>query len=403
MNAARLRFLFLNLGHFVDHLFMLIFAKAAFDAGKSWGLGYDEMIIYGTPAAVLFGACAPIAAYAADKYGRNSLIIVFFIGIGSASIVSSFAPTPILLAIGLAMIGVFAAIYHPVGISMVIQGGGKVGWRLGVNGVWGNLGVAAAPLITGLILAAYDWRLAFAIPGVVSILIGIGYWLFVRSGKAVPPPSSAREKALVGFAPGWQRALLSLGLVTIGGGFVFGALIFLIPRLFEIKLQGITTDVAVTGALAGAVYATAAFAQVAVGKIIDKRPIKPVLVTIAACQAPVILFMAYQQNWILFGTAFIAMAVVFGQIPITDAVLSRYVPDRWRAKVLSIKFMLNLCLGAAVLPFASYVLQNGGGFETILVILGGAALLIVCAALILPYQAPGDEKDNVSTDLHPAE
>ena len=113
--------------------------------------------------------------------------------------------------------------------------------------------------------------------------------------------------------------------------------------------------------------------------------------------------MAYQQNWILFGTAFIAMAVVFGQIPITDAVLSRYVPDRWRAKVLSIKFMLNLCLGAAVLPFASYVLQNGGGFETILVILAGAALLIVCAALILPYQAPGDERDNVSSDLHPAE
>ncbi len=127
MNAARLRFLFLNLGHFVDHLFMLIFAKAAFDAGKSWGLGYDEMIIYGTPAAILFGACAPIAAYAADKYGRNSLIVVFFIGIGSASIVSSFASTPILLAIGLAMIGVFAAIYHPVGISMVVQGGGK-GW-----------------------------------------------------------------------------------------------------------------------------------------------------------------------------------------------------------------------------------------------------------------------------------
>ena len=71
MSAARLRFFFLNLGHFVDHLFMLIFAKAAYDAGKSWGLGYDEMIIYGTPAAILFGACAPLAAHAADKYGRN--------------------------------------------------------------------------------------------------------------------------------------------------------------------------------------------------------------------------------------------------------------------------------------------------------------------------------------------
>lgn len=403
MSATRLRFLFLNLGHFVDHLFMLIFAKAAYDAGKAWGLGYDEMIVYGTPAAVLFGAGAPLAAAAADKWGRNPMIVVFFIGIGVASIIASFATTPLMLGIGLGMIGLFASIYHPVGITMVIQGGGKVGWRLGVNGVWGNLGVAAAPLITGFILASYDWRLAFIVPGVLSILIGIGFWMFVASGKAQPPPASAREKAMVGFAPGWKRALLSLGLVTIGGGFVFGALIFLIPRIFEVKMTGITTDVAITGALAGAVYASAAFAQIAVGRLLDKRPIKPILVTIAACQAPIILIMSFQQDWTLFLTAFLAMAVVFGQIPITDAVLSRYVPDKWRAKVLSLKFMMNLCIGAAVLPFASYVLQAGGGFETIMMILAAAALLIFSAALLLPHQAAGEQDRAPGSQPQPAE
>lgn len=391
MSAQKVRFFFLNLGHFVDHLFMLIFAKAAYDAGSAWGLGYDEMIVYGTPAAVLFGAGAPLAAAAADKWGRNPLIVIFFVGIGVASIAASFATTPLALGFGLAAIGLFASIYHPVGIAMVIQGGGKVGTRLGVNGVWGNLGVASAPLLTGFILAAYDWRLAFAVPGVASIVIGLAFWAFVRSGRAAPPPASEREKAMVGMAPGWKRALLSLGLVTIGGGFVFGALIFLIPRLFEVHLTGISTDVAMTGLMAGLVYACAAFAQVGVGRIIDDRPIKPVLVTIAACQPPIILIMAYQQDWALFLTAFLAMAVVFGQIPITDAVLSRYVPDKWRAKVLSIKFMLNLCIGAAVLPFASYVLQAGGGFQTILLILAAAALLIVSAALLLPYQAAGEQ------------
>lgn len=401
MSPARLRYLFLNLGHFVDHLFMLIFAKAAYDAGKAWGLGYDDMIVYGTPAAILFGAGAPLAASAADKWGRNPLIVVFFVGIGLAAILASFAETPMMLGAGLALIGLFASIYHPVGIAMVIQGGGNVGWRLGVNGVWGNLGVAAAPLLTGFILASYDWRLAFAAPGVLSILIGLSFWAFVRAGRAAPPPASAREKALVALAPGWKRALISLGLVTIGGGFVFGALIFLIPRLFEVKMTGVSTDVATTGLLAGLVYATAAFAQVGVGRVIDNRPIKPVLVTIAACQPPIILLMAYQQDWALFFAAFLAMAVVFGQIPITDAVLSRYVPDKWRAKVLSVKFMLNLCLGAAVLPFASYVLKAGGGFETILTILAAAALLIVSAALILPFQAAGEQ--NRAPAAQPAE
>lgn len=391
MSSLKLRLFFLNLGHFVDHLFMLIFAKAAYDAGKAWGLGYDEMIVYGTPAAILFGAGAPLAATAADKWGRNPLIVVFFIGIGLAAIVASFATTPLTLGVGLAVVGLFASIYHPVGIAMVIQGGGKVGWRLGVNGVWGNLGVAAAPLITGFILASYDWRLAFAVPGALSIVIGLAFWAFVRSGAAAAPPASVREKAMVGLAPGWKRALISLGLVTMGGGFVFGALIFLIPRLFEVHMNGVSTDVAITGLMAGAVYACAAFAQIGVGRIIDNRPIKPVLVTIAACQPPIILIMAYQQDWALFVTAFLAMAVVFGQIPITDAVLSRYVPDKWRAKVLSVKFMLNLCIGAAVLPFASYVLQAGGGFQTILLILAAAALLIVSAALVLPFQAAGEQ------------
>ena len=401
MSPARLRLLFLNLGHFVDHLFMLIFAKAAYDAGKAWGLGYDDMIVYGTPAAILFGAGAPLAATAADKWGRNPLIAVFFVGIGAASILASYAETPLQLGIGLALIGLFASIYHPVGIAMVMQGGGNVGWRLGVNGVWGNLGVAGAPLLTGFILSAYDWRLAFALPGAISIAIGLGYWTFVRSGRAAPPPASAREKALVGLAPGWRRALVSLLLVTTGGGFVFGALIFLIPRLFEVKMTGVSTDVAVTGLLAGLIYAAAAFAQVGVGRMIDSRPIKPILVTIAACQPPIILLMSFQQDWPLFLAAFAAMAVVFGQIPITDAVLSRYVPDKWRAKVLSVKFMLNLCLGAAVLPFASYVLKAGGGFETILTILAAAALLIVTAALVLPHQAAGEQ--NRAPAAQPAE
>ena len=223
MNAQKLRLLFLNVGHFSDHLFMLIFAKAAFSAGLAFGLAkdgaYAEMIPYGVPSLILFGAGAPLAAHLADKWNRNPMIAVFFIGIGLASIATSFATSPLQIGIGLAALGVFASIYHPVGIAMVVQGGGNVGWRLGANGVWGNLGVAAAPLITGFVLVDYDWRLAFALPGIVSILIGLGYIGFVRSGQVRPPQATAREKALVGFAPGWQRALMCLALVTAAGGF----------------------------------------------------------------------------------------------------------------------------------------------------------------------------------------
>ncbi len=388
INQISLRLLYLNFGHFIDHMLVLIFAKAAFSAGIDFGFGkdgaYAEMLFYGIPSLVLFGACAPIAAHMADHWNRNGMLTVFFVGIGLASILTGFAQSLLQIGLGLALIGIFASIYHPVGIAMVIEGGGKVGWRLGVNGLWGNMGVAAAPLVTGLILVQFDWRMAFIIPGSVSILIGLGFLGFVRSVDVRAPDATRQEKELIGFAPGWQRALVSLALVTAAGGFVFGAMTFLIPRLFEVRMQGITADIAVTGTLASIIYAVAAFAQLVVGRAIDKRSIKNVLIFIAAGQPLLLFLMAMQTDYALFAVSLLAMGFVFGQIPITDAVLSQYVPDQWRAKVLSIKFLINLVIGALALLTARYLLSTGAGFEAVMRVISIAACFIVGAAILLP-------------------
>ncbi len=388
INQISLRLLYLNFGHFIDHMLVLIFAKAAFSAGIDFGFGkdgaYAEMLFYGIPSLVLFGACAPIAAHMADHWNRNGMLTVFFVGIGLASILTGFAQSLLQIGLGLALIGIFASIYHPVGIAMVIEGGGKVGWRLGVNGLWGNMGVAAAPLVTGLILVQFDWRMAFIIPGSVSILIGLGFLGFVRGVDVRSPEATRQEKELIGFAPGWQRALVSLALVTAAGGFVFGAMTFLIPRLFEVRMQGITADIAVTGTLASIIYAVAAFAQLVVGRAIDKRSIKNVLIFIAVGQPLLLFLMAMQTDYALFAVSLLAMGFVFGQIPITDAVLSQYVPDQWRAKVLSIKFLINLVIGALALMTARYLLSTGAGFEAVMRVISIAACFIVGAAILLP-------------------
>ena len=388
INQISLRLLYLNFGHFIDHMLVLIFAKAAFSAGIDFGFGkdgaYAEMLFYGIPSLVLFGACAPIAAHMADHWNRNGMLTVFFVGIGLASILTGFAQSLLQIGLGLALIGIFASIYHPVGIAMVIEGGGKVGWRLGVNGLWGNMGVAAAPLVTGLILVQFDWRMAFIIPGSVSILIGLGFLGFVRGVDVRSPEATRQEKELIGFAPGWQRALVSLALVTAAGGFVFGAMTFLIPRLFEVRMQGITSDMAVTGTLASIIYAVAAFAQLVVGRAIDKRSIKNVLIFIAVGQPLLLFLMAMQKDYALFAVSLLAMGFVFGQIPITDAVLSQYVPDQWRAKVLSIKFLINLVIGALALLTARYLLSTGAGFEAVMRVISIAACFIVGAAILLP-------------------
>ena len=195
MRQSRLGFFFLNIGHFFDHLFLLIFATAALRLTTEWGMSYAELIPYATPAFVVFGIGAIPAGWLADKWSREGMLVVFFLGIGSCSILASFANTPLQMSICLTLIGMFAAIYHPVGLAMVVQGLEKTGIPLAINGVFGNMGVASAALLTGYLVDASGWRSAFIIPGGVSIATGVLYLMFVRSGggeAAVTHPNAAK-------------------------------------------------------------------------------------------------------------------------------------------------------------------------------------------------------------------
>src|SRR6059058_2775761 len=114
MPRDRLHFLLLNIGHFLDHLFTLIFATvAALALYREWGLGYADLLKYATPGFFAFGVFALPAGWFADKWSREGMMSVFFVGIGVASILTAFARTPLELALGLFVVGVFAAIYHP--------------------------------------------------------------------------------------------------------------------------------------------------------------------------------------------------------------------------------------------------------------------------------------------------
>ena len=121
MHAARIRFLFLNVGHFLDHLVVLVFATAAaLRLATEWNLSYASLIPYATPGFVAFGICAIPAGWLADKWSREGMMVVFFFGIGASCLLASIADSPLEIAFCLTLIGVFAAIYHPVGLAMEV-------------------------------------------------------------------------------------------------------------------------------------------------------------------------------------------------------------------------------------------------------------------------------------------
>jgi len=377
--------IYLNISHFIDHFVMLIFAKAAYDAGREFGLGYEEIIIFGVLGFILFGAAAPVASILANKYSRSVLMVIFHFGIGISAIICSFASTPWELSIGLGLIGVFAAIFHPVGIAMLLKNNKKLGYRLGINGVFGNMGVAAAPLITGYLLLISDWKLSFILPGIACISYGVIFLFALKDEPKTVQTEKTNERDDV-FAPQWRRALLALALTTTSGGFIFGAMTFIIPRYFELQLTGITSSVAVTGLIASMVYAIAGFTQIGAGLLIDRFPAKPILFVIGVGQIIFIFLASTVSDLQLFFVTLVATSFVFGQIPIIDTIMSRYIPDKSRGNVLSVKFALNLGAGASVLPISSLMLKHGYELSNLFVVMSFMAMFVVLASLILPSE-----------------
>ena len=374
--------MYINIGHFLDHFMMLIFAKAAFDAGRHFGLSYDEIIIYGTLGLFLFGAAAPLAGWLADKYSRSLLIIIYPFGVSLGAFLCFLSSSPIMLGISIGVIGFFAAIFHPVGIAMLIRDSNKVGIRLGVNGVWGNMGVAAAPVLTGFIILNSNWQLSFLVPSLICLLFGIAQ---LRGFKEIDiKEEKTKQKISNGLVEGWKIVLLSLTMTTLAGGFIFGSLTFLIPRIFEVNLSGISVDIAITGLLAGIVYAIASLSQVGVGYLIDRYSPKIILGFVGIGQFFLIYLSSLYIDYALFFVMLMAMFFVFGQVPITDAILVRYVDDQWRARILSVKFLINLCAGASVLPLVSLFLGYGYTFSDLLTILSCLAIFVVISAYMLP-------------------
>ena len=409
MNRDSIHFLFLNIGHFLDHMFTLIFATvAALALTREWGVGYSDLLRYATPGFLAFGLFALPAGWIADKWSREGMVAVFFVGIGIASIATSFAQSPLQVGIGLFFVGIFAAIYHPVGLAIVTQRWKNTGMRLAVNGVWGNLGVASAALVTGYFIDHGGWRAAFVIPGIVSIVIGIFYavhqWPAIASretevsGVAVAAaPMSVDYRALL-----WRVSLIVFATTAISS-LIFQATTFALPKIFDERVQGmakdltswlsagapaLSGDVATTlGALTFLVFAVASLAQLVVGSLLDKYGPRIVFLAAAAIQ---ILFFAIMpgltDGWAL-AVALGFMFGAFGQIPINDFMIGKMASGPARARIYGIRYVLAFSVLALSLPLIGFVYENYG-FDSLFRLMAGAAAAIFIVTACLPSRLP---------------
>lgn len=372
---------FINVAHFTDHWLMLIFPTAVLGMGGEFGLAYGDLIALSLPGFLAFGAGALPAGWLGDRCSRRGMLAVFFIGIGFASIVTGLATTALELAAGLAAIGLFGSIYHPVGTAMLVGHAERAGRAIGVNGVWGNLGVASAALVTGAITEWLNWRFAFLLPGGLAALTGA---LFLR---LVPPeadrrvgPREARARAVPRATV--RRAFAVLALVTLSGGVVFNAVAITLPKLVAERLPQIPGAFGV-GLLVFFVYAIGASSQLVVGRVIDRHSLKTCFVPVALCQGPLLGLAAVLHGWALLPVAIGMVFVIFAQVTINDGVVAQYAAADWRSRVYALRYVLSFGASACAVPLVATT-HDLGGFRLLFTVLACFALLTLAGAILFP-------------------
>lgn len=410
MNRDRLYFLLLNIGHFLDHLFTLTFATvAALALYREWGIGYAELLVYATPGFFAFGVFSLPAGWLADRWSRDGMMSVFFVGIGAAAIGTSFAETPIQIACGLFVIGMFAAIYHPVGLAIVTTKWRETGMRIAANGVWGNLGVACAALITGYLIDNGGWPMAFVLPGVFSIAVGVAYmalrWRHILGERDAIKAAAAI--AQIKPSPDYRAQLIRVSaiifLTTAVSSVVFQATTFALPKILDERLQGLAMELAnrlasdgggdvatVIGLLAFVVFAVASMAQLVVGSMLDRYGPRPVFMVVATIQIIFFSAMPGLTDSMALAVALGFMLGAFGQIPINDYIIGKTASGVYKARIYGVRYVVSFTVLAMALPLIAFVYDNWG-FDTLFRVLAGAGLVILMAAMILPKRLPTPE------------
>ena len=394
MKRRQLEFLFLNVGHFFDHLIILIFsAVAALALAREWGMGYAQLIPYATPGFVAFGLFAVPAGWLADKWSREGMMLVFFIGIGTAAVLTALADTPLQIGLGLFVIGMFGAIYHPVGLAMVVQGRVRTGMPLAVNGVFGNLGVGCAALITGFLIDQTGWRSAFVWPGVVCVAIGCAYALFL---SATRQSRGTADKVTVGKAKSDQMLQVSRPVLikifaviffsTAVGGLVFQSTTFSLPKVFDERLGELAVTATSVGSFAFVVFALASVGQLIVGYLLDRVSLKLVFLIVAAIQTVFFALMVGATGSVALAVGAVFMLAVFGQIPINDVLLGRITRSEWRSRVFGFRYIVTFSVSASSIPLIAWIYALWG-FDALFWVLTVAALTILIAVALLPAAA----------------
>jgi MFS family permease len=365
---------FLNAGHAIDHFVLGIYPTVIIGLEAVYQRPYSELIALSTAMFVAFGVFSLPAGWLADRWSRRAMTAVFFIGCGLSLMAAAAAPNFVLLGLALFGLGVFAAVYHPVGMAILIEVSQARGRTLAFNGVCGNLGAALAAGITGALASWFGWRAAFVVPALVCFAVGIAYLALVADDRH--EIAARKRTAEVALTPLTALAMFVLYIViSLAGGLTFNTVLIALPKIVDEKL-GASVNLMAVGGLATAVFLCGAGAQIAVGRLVERFPPHLLFAGIVSMQFFGLMWAANAAGLMLILALAVTMVGIYAQVTVADLVIARYTADAWRGKIYAVRYFLTF-VTAGVAVWAIATLHGRGGFDLVL-----AALVLVAGVLL---------------------
>ena len=394
---------FANLGHALDHYVMLIYPTTILALEQAFpDVSYGTLLQLSVGSFVLIGLGSLPSGWLGDRWSRRGMMLIFFFGTAVACFATAATNSFFALAAGLSAIGLIASIYHPVGAPMMVASAPpeRLGRVIGLNGVFGNLAIASAPFMTGAITDLFGWRIAFIVPGIVALAMGVAFAVMVPAAAERASRKSAHSldypRATV------IRVFAILFFCTFASGLIFNVASVTFPKLFAERLPDLVNSAMAAGAVTTIVTVFGAFAQLTIGRYLDRFALGSVFLVTSTLQVVGLFVLIRAFGLVAPLAAMGAMLGQFGQVTVMEAMTARYAPDRLRGRLYAVRYFMSFAVAAFAVIMAARMHDATGDFIATYRILFFAAVAILAGALFFPRRNVAPRRTAASA-VQPAE
>jgi len=367
---------------------MLVFPALVLPLTERYGIGLAQVLALSFWMYLLFGVTALPWGLLSDRLGAKPMLLIFYTGAGFCGLAAGwFVDDPGTFSLCLAGVGLFSGIYHPAGLGLISKGIDRMSMAMGYNGVAGNAGLAAAPILTGLINHYYGIEVAYYFLGGCNLL---GALLMI----ILPIDEPSKKKKATGDTS--DRLVLGFAILCVAmmlGGVAYRCSSVVLPSYFELRNPAIiaylgnldwfptSRNVAAT-ALSSLVFSIGMLGQYLGGLAAERFELRRAYLVFHIVALPLALLMAYATDVPLLVVTICYMFFLLGMQPIENSLVAYLTPDRLRHSAYGTKFILTFGVGAVAVYVVGWI-NTQWSLPAVFVAMAVVSLFIVLDILFL--------------------